>query len=97
MVSGKDVTKITVQRLLAMPKLQSGTAAIISDSCLTEIRSWGLKDRIVAMWFETTASNAGCKGGVCFKLETFVLQQLSTEYHRDDYKELLELTVHQKE
>ena len=163
MVSGKDVTK-----LLVIPKLQSGTAAVISDACLAEIRSWGLEDRIVVMCFDTTASNTGCKGGVCIMLEselgkellnlacrhhvseivlekvfslhesatsprlelfshfrdfwpqidqakyrtamedkdaahrvteirdnviTFALQQLSTEYHRDDYKELLELTV----
>ena len=166
MVSGKDVTKLLAIR--AIPKLQSGTAAVISDACLAEIRSWGLEDRIVAMCFDTTASNTGCKGGVCIKLETelgkellilacrhhvseivlekvfslpdsarspklelfsrfrdfwphidqakyrtamedkdaaqrvteirdnvitFALQQLSTEYHRDDYKELLELTV----
>src|SRR5688572_32566614 len=163
MVSGCDVTK-----LLAIPKLKSGTAAVMSDACLAEIRSWGLEDRIVAMSFDTTASNTGCKGGVCIKLEaelgkdslnlacrhhvseivlekvfslhdsarspklalfshfhdfwpqidqakyrtamdykdaaqrvteirddviTFALQQLSTENHRDYYKELLELTV----
>ena len=64
MVSGKDVTK-----LLAIPKLKSGTAAVMSDACLAEIRSWGLEDRIVAMCFDTTASNTGCKGGVCIKLE----------------------------
>lgn len=163
MVSGKDVTK-----LLAIPKLQSGTAAVMADACLTEIRSWGLEDRIVAMCFDTTASNTGCKGGVCIKLEmelgkdllnlacrhhvseivlekvfslhdsvrspklelfghfrefwpqidqtkyrtatedkdaaqrvkemrenviTFALQQLNAECHRDDYEELLELTI----
>ena len=71
MVSGKDVTK-----LLAIPKLQSGTAAVISDACLAEIRSWGLEDRIVAMCFDTTASNTGCKGGVCIKLETELGKEL---------------------
>src|SRR5688572_10081443 len=136
----------------------------MSDACLAEIRNWGLEDRIVAMCFDTTASNTGCKVGVCIKLEaelgkdllnlacrhhvseiivrekvfslhdsarssklelfshicdfwpqidqakfrtamddkeirddviTFALQQqlLSTENHKDDYKELLELTV----
>src|SRR5688572_26695787 len=64
MVSGKDVTK-----LLVISKLKSGTAAVMSDACLSEIRSWGLEDRIVAMCFDTTASNTGCKGGVCIKLE----------------------------
>lgn len=163
MVSGKEVTK-----LLAIPKLQSGTAAVMSDACMAEIRRWALEDRIVAMCFDTTASNTGCKGGVCIRLETelgkdllnlacrhhiseivlekvfslhdsakspklelfvhfrdfwpqidqtkyrtgmedkdavhhiteirdnvisFALQQLSTDYYRDDYKELLELTV----
>ena len=29
----------------------------------------GLEDRIVVMCFDTTASNTGCKGGVCIKLE----------------------------
>src|SRR5688572_18702233 len=38
MVSGKDVTK-----LLAIPKLKSGTAAVMSDACLAEIRSWDWK------------------------------------------------------
>jgi len=64
MVSGKDVTK-----LLAIPKLKSGTAAVMSDACLAEIRSWGFENRIVAMCFVTTASKTGCKGGVCIKLE----------------------------
>jgi len=73
MVSGKDVTK-----LLAIPKLKSGTAAVMSDACLAEIRSWGLEDsrHIGAMCFDTTASNTGCKGGVCFKLEAELRKDL---------------------
>ena len=60
MVSGKDVTK-----LLAIPKLKSGTTAVMSDACLAEIRSWGLEDRIVAMCFDKTASNTGGKRAAC--------------------------------
>ena len=66
MVSGKDVTK-----LLAIPKLKFGTAAVMSDACvhcLAEIRSWELENRIVAMCFDSTVSNTGFKGGVCIKL-----------------------------
>ena len=65
MVSGKEVTK-----LLAIPKLYSGTAAIMAEACMAEIRSWELENRIVALCFDTTASNTGIKGGVCIKLET---------------------------
>src|SRR5688572_12145133 len=63
------LARMTVTKLLAIPKLKSGTAAVMSDACLAELRSWGLEDRIVAMCFDTTASNTGCKGGVCIKLE----------------------------
>ena len=70
-VSDKDVTK-----LLAIPKLKSGIAAVMSNACFAEIRSWGLEDRIMAMCFDTTASNTGCKGGVCFKLEAELRKDL---------------------
>ena len=64
LVSGQVVVK-----LLAVPKLQAGTAVVMATSILQTLDEWGLKDRISGLCFNTTASNTGLKGGVCVLIE----------------------------
>src|SRR6218665_1751668 len=60
LVSGQNVVK-----LLYVPKLCNGTAVKMSEAVIDCLDEWGLRDRIKGMCFDTTASNAGTKGGVC--------------------------------
>lgn len=71
LVSGKDISK-----LLAVPKLNAGNSSLLADACLSEMRNWGLENRIVALCFDTTATNTGVKGGVCLKIETELQRDL---------------------
>lgn len=64
LVSGQDVVK-----LLAVPKLQDGTAASMAQAITQTIDDWGLRDRIKGLCFDTTSSNTGTKGGACIRLE----------------------------
>ena len=79
MVSGKDITKI-----LGIPKLLSGTGPAIAEACLSQIRSWTLEDRIVAMCFDTTSCNTGRKSGACIGIEKMLgrnLLNLACRHH----------------
>ena len=64
------------QKILAVQKLgdrkAEGTAAVILDAP----EDWKVKDRIVAMCFDTTAVNTGAKSGVCLRLEMSLGRQL---------------------
>src|SRR6218665_847930 len=64
LVSGQNVVK-----LLSVPKLCNGTAVKMSEAVIDCMDEWGLRDRIKGMCFDTTASNAGTKGGVCLRLQ----------------------------
>jgi len=64
LVSGHDVIK-----LLCVPKLRDGTAATMAQAVTQGIDDWGLRDRIKGLCFDTTASNAGTKSGVCIRLD----------------------------
>lgn len=64
LVSGQDVVK-----LLAVPKLQDGTAHTMTQAVLDTVDEWGLRDKIKGLCFDTTASNTGVHGGVCIRLE----------------------------
>lgn len=57
------------ERLLAVPKLSTGTAAAQADAILTCLDQWGVKDSIQALSFDTTATNTGERSGTCLLLE----------------------------
>ena len=56
-------------KLLAVPKLLSGTGLETAEVVLTCLEDWNLIDDVKAMCFDTTASNTGAKKGACFILE----------------------------
>jgi hypothetical protein len=64
LVSGQDVVK-----LLAVPKLQDGTAASMVQAITHTIDDWGLRDRIKSLCFDTTSANTGTKDGACIRLQ----------------------------
>lgn len=64
LVSGEDVGK-----LLAVPRLPAGTGDEIAKAVVDTLEDWGVKERVVAMSFDTTASNTGRLAGACVKIQ----------------------------
>lgn len=58
-----------VDQLLCIPKLSAGTGEAMASAMLEAVESWGIKDQIKAISFDTTSSNTGRKNGACVLLE----------------------------
>ena len=58
-----------VQKLIGVPKLTRGTGEATASAVAEALDDWGLAERIVAMSFDTTASNTGALAGACTLLE----------------------------
>ena len=58
-----------VDQLLCIPKLGSSTGEAMANAMLEAVESWGIKDLIKALSFDTTSSNTGRKNGACVLLE----------------------------
>jgi len=71
LVSGKSV-----DQLLAIPKLISGTGKSIASTVYETTLSWGLGDKIKCMSFDTTAVNNGLRNGACVLLEQNMDKQM---------------------
>ena len=71
LVSGQNVVK-----LLAVPKLPDGTAILTTGAIVQIVDEWGLRNRVRALCFDTTAVNSGILGGVCIRLELEVGREL---------------------
>ena len=56
-------------KLLAVPKLESGTGENIAKAVIEALDDWGLRNRVRAMCFDTTISNTGEKKGACTIIE----------------------------
>jgi hypothetical protein len=56
-------------KLLAVPKLVSGTGLQTAEAVVTCLEDWNLIDDVKAMCFDTTASNTGEKKGACLILQ----------------------------
>jgi len=63
-VSGKEGEK-----LLAIPKVAKGSGDLVAEAAATAINDWKLKEEIVGISFDTTASNTGRLNGSCVLLE----------------------------
>lgn len=62
------VTGDGISKLLAVPSLPSGTAALESAAVKNVIYEWGIAPQICAMSFDTTAVNSGVHNGVIVQL-----------------------------
>lgn len=64
------------EKLLAVPKVASGTGENAAKAVIDAIHEWKLENQIQAMCFDTTASNTGHKNGACTILERFLGREL---------------------
>lgn len=64
LISGAEV-----DQLLGVPKLLSGTREAQSTAVLDCLEKWGLADWVVALCFDTTASNTGHRASACSIIE----------------------------
>ena len=71
------VSGANTEKLLGLPKLTSGTSASQTETVVKCLDDWHLRDQVVALSFDTTASNTGHRFGACTlveeKLEKYVL------------------------
>lgn len=63
-VSGKGI-----QKLLAVPKLQSATGHMIAEAVVEALEEWSIVDKVKGLSFDTTAANTGCKLGACVRIQ----------------------------
>lgn len=63
-VSGEGVDK-----LLAVPRLDTGTGRAQADAVVDTLRDWDLGDRVIGLSFDTTAANSGQHNGACVLIE----------------------------
>ena len=66
------VSGSSIEQLLAVPQLSAGTGQAMADAMLETVSSWGLKDQIKALSFDTTSSNTGRQNGACVLFETML-------------------------
>lgn len=71
LVSGGGTSK-----LLAVPALPNGTAVVEANAIVQSIHEWNLRDKIVAMSFDTTNTNSGCRNGVITRLPAMLDKKL---------------------
>ena len=57
------------EQLLGVPKLLSGTGEAQAAAVVDCLKKWDVADRVVALCFDTTASNTGHRSGACSILE----------------------------
>ena len=70
------VTGEGTSKLLAVPALPNGTAATEAEAIRQAIVDWDLADKIVAMSFDTTNTNSGCRNGVITRLPEMLGKKL---------------------
>jgi hypothetical protein len=56
-------------KLLGVPALESGTGRAVADGVHEQLKLWNFEEQVVAMCFDTTASNTGKFAGACRLLE----------------------------
>ncbi|KAG0730316.1 hypothetical protein GWK47_028483 [Chionoecetes opilio] len=61
-----------------MPKLPAGTGAAMATKVVEVLGEWGIKEKVVGMSFDTTASNTGIHTGCCRLLEEALGKPLPT-------------------
>ena len=69
------VTSSGEEMLLGVPKIGRGTGKEQAEACLATLDQCSLRQNVVGLVFDTTASNTGLKNGAC----TFIEQSLGHE------------------
>lgn len=79
LVSGPSINK-----LLGVPKLTSGTGELQAHAIFDALQEWGVCETVAAMCFDTTAANTGRRSGACVLLEQILgrgLLYLACRHH----------------
>jgi hypothetical protein len=76
-------------KLLAVPKLNSGTGEAMATAVYEALQDWNLCDRVQAMCFDTTASNTGNNLGACPLLQVKLEKKLLTLACRHHINEIV--------
>ena len=63
------VTGLDIEKVLGEAKLKSSEGEAQANATFDLIEDWGVKENIVGMSFDTTASNTGIRKGACGILE----------------------------
>ena len=71
LVSGAntDINIANTEKLLKNSKLTSGTGASQAEAVVKCLDDWHHRDQVVALSFDTTASNTGHRSGACTLIE----------------------------
>lgn len=83
------VTGEGTSKLLTVPALPNGKAAEGSGAIVNAIEDWNLKDKIVAMSFDTTNTNSGCKNGMITRVPKMLKKPLLSLACRHHVAELV--------
>ena len=70
------VTGNGVEKLLAVPKIGTGTGADQAAACLKVLDDWKIRDKIRGLVFDTTSSNIGIHKGACITIEEALGREL---------------------
>ena len=83
-MGGKAVERVVVlvngqgvETLLGIPRIDWSTGEAQADACLELVMSWKIKEEIVGLVFDTTASNTGLHNGACVRIEKALEKQLA--------------------
>ena len=64
-------------QLLGVPRIEGGSGEEITQGIISVLNQWGISgDHILAMSFDTSASNTGAWNGACVKLEVVLKKQV---------------------
>ena len=70
------VTGLQIECLLGVPKLASGTDDSQAQAVVECLKDWGICEKVVALSFDTTASNTGDSKGACVLIEKLLEKSL---------------------
>ena len=77
------------EQLLGVPKLSSETGEVLAAAVVQCLKEWGIEERVVALCFDTTASNTGQHKGACTLIEQMLHKDLLYTACRHHIMELL--------
>lgn len=63
------VSGVSVDQLLGVPKLSSGTGEASAAAVYEAVIAWNISDQVKCMCFDTTSVNSGPRNGACILLE----------------------------
>jgi len=70
------VSTVGEQKLLAIPKLATGTGQVMAQAVFHTIKEWQLETLVRALCFDTTSFNTGRHSGACVVLEGLLGRRL---------------------